>query len=550
VLPSTSDYALRAILVLARTPAGQPVPADELARQISAPAGSLFAPLHALAQAGIVARQEGADGFRLAVPADGLVLARIVDCFEEGPPEPCPPGTVKCDPLRPCALHDGWPKLVAARRQMLSSTTVADLLAGGRTAHVAPLAAALTPAPASSRSSTIAWRSAMRGAPLPFASSTSYAETQIMSLPIDHHARHSFARFIAMFILTLAALLVALSITACAPVDAAAADDRGGVPIRAANTEIVGEEVAVLTEAPNVPPPITRRHATKVIVNLAVIEKTMQLADGVDYTMWTFGGSVPGSFIRVREGDQVELRLTNDKSSTVPHNIDLHAVTGPGGGAKSSLTMPGGESVFTFAALNPGLYVYHCATSPIPMHMANGMYGMILVEPKQGMSKVDREYYVMQSEFYTSGKFGEKGHQALDMEKGIDERPTYVVFNGSVGSLSGDKALQATVGERVRLFVGDAGPNLTSSFHVIGEVFDNVYQEGGTLPSQHNVQTTLIPSGGSTIVEFGVEQAGDLILVDHSIFRAANKGAMGMLHVSGAKNANIFAAIKGLPGGH
>ena len=136
------------------------------------------------------------------------------------------------------------------------------------------------------------------------------------------------------------------------------------------------------------------------------------------------------------------------------------------------------------------------------------------------------------------------------MDKGVDEKPTYVVFNGSVDALTGDKALKAKAGERVRIFLGNAGPNLTSSFHVIGEVFDNVYQEGGTLPSQHNVQTTLIPAGGSTIVEFGVEQAGDLILVDHSIFRAMNKGAMGMLHVSGAQNGNIFAAIKGLPGGH
>jgi nitrite reductase (NO-forming) len=224
-------------------------------------------------------------------------------------------------------------------------------------------------------------------------------------------------------------------------------------------------------------------------------------------------------------------------------------VTGPGGGAKSSLTIPGGESVFTFAALNPGLYVYHCATAPVPMHIANGMYGMILVEPKAGLPKVDREFYVMQSEFYTHGKFGDKGLQTLDMEKGVDERPTYVVFNGAVGSLTGDKALQAKVGERVRLFVGNGGPNLVSSFHVIGEVFDNVYTEGGTSASQHNVQTTLVPAGGSAIVEFGVEKPGDLILVDHSIFRAFNKGALGMLHVSGEDNAKVFASLKGIAGG-
>ena len=317
------------------------------------------------------------------------------------------------------------------------------------------------------------------------------------------------------------------------------------IPIRFPSEEIVGQETAILTDAPNVPAPITRDHATKVIVNLDIVEKKMRLADGVEYTMWTFGGSVPGKFIRVREGDLVELHLKNESSSTMPHNIDLHAVTGPGGGAKTSLTMPGQESIFTFTAMNPGLFVYHCATSPVPMHMANGMYGMILVEPKAGLARVDHEYYVMQSEFYTKGDFGAKGVQELDMDKGVDEKPTYVVFNGSVDALTGDKALKAKAGDRVRIFIGDAGPNLTSSFHVIGEVFDNVYVEGGTV-AQHNVQTTLIPAGGSSIVEFGVENPGDLILVDHSIFRAFNKGTLGMIKVEGAENKKVFAAIKGL----
>ncbi len=315
--------------------------------------------------------------------------------------------------------------------------------------------------------------------------------------------------------------------------------------LRTASDKIVGEEVAVLTEAPNVPPPIKRTHATKVIVNLEMTEKAMRLADGVEYTMWTFGGSVPGKFIRVRQGDLVELRLTNHSSSTMPHNIDLHAVTGPGGGAEASLTMPGGESVFTFTALNPGLFVYHCATSPVPMHIANGMYGLILVEPKEGLQPVDKEFYIMQSEFYTKGKFGEPGLQTLDMEKGIDERPTYVVFNGSVGALTGEKSLKTNVGDRIRLFVGNAGPNLTSSFHAIGEIFDNVYTEGGSV-AQHNVQTTLIPAGGSTIVEFAAENAGNLVLVDHSIFRAFNKGTLGLIAVNGAPDKKVFAAVKGM----
>ena len=372
-----------------------------------------------------------------------------------------------------------------------------------------------------------------------------------MSLHLHRSLRPSLFQSALALFFALLALLITVGLAGCraADADAAVAGNRAVVPVRAPSEEIVGQEVAVLTHAPNVPPAITRNHATKVIVNIDVIEKTMRLADSVTYNMWTFGGEVPGTFIRVREGDLVELHLKNDKTSSMPHNIDLHAVTGPGGGAKSSMTLPGGESVFTFSALNPGLYVYHCATMPIPMHMANGMYGMILVEPKAGLPKVDREFYVMQSEFYTKGKFGEHGLQQFDMDKGLDERPTYVVLNGSVGALTGEHALQAKVGERVRLFVGDAGPNLTSSFHVIGEVFDNVYQEGGTVASQHNVQTTLIPAGGATIVEFGVEKPGDLIMVDHSIFRAMNKGAMGMIHVSGEDNPKVFAVVKGLVGG-
>lgn len=317
-------------------------------------------------------------------------------------------------------------------------------------------------------------------------------------------------------------------------------------PVKAGTSKIIdpeakGEEIAVLTQAPHVPPPITRKFPTKVIVNLEVREVTKRLADGVEYLFWTFGGDVPGSFIRIREGDQVEFHLNNHQDSKMPHNIDLHAVTGPGGGAASSFTAPGHSSQFSFKAINPGLYVYHCATAPVGMHVANGMYGLILVEPKEGLPPVDREYYVMQGDFYTVGKYAEEGLQPFDMNKAIDEKPTYVVFNGAVGALVGDKAISAKVGERVRLFVGNGGPNLVSSFHVIGEIFDNVYQEGGVLASQKQVQTTMIPAGGSAIVDFKVEVPGTYILVDHSLFRAFNKGAIGMLKVDGPANQIVYS---------
>ena len=298
---------------------------------------------------------------------------------------------------------------------------------------------------------------------------------------------------------------------------------------------------AKLTQAPYVPPPITRDHPAKVKIELEVRELVGKLSDGVEYTFWTFGGDVPGEFIRIREGDEVEFHLHNHPSSKLPHNIDLHAVTGPGGGAVSSFTTPGHTSVFNFKAMNPGLFVYHCATAPVGLHIANGMYGLILVEPEEGLPQVDREYYVMQSEFYTEGKYGEKRYQPFSMEKALDENPDYVVFNGSVGSMVGDKALQANVGETVRLFIGNGGPNLVSSFHVIGEIFDVVYQEGGTKIKQNNVQTTLVPAGGSAIVEFKVDVPGEFILVDHSIFRAFNKGALGKIAVAGKENEEIYS---------
>src|SRR5215472_12444037 len=330
---------------------------------------------------------------------------------------------------------------------------------------------------------------------------------------------------------------LALCLVAGKPIVAAPAVD---APTSAAKMAAVeGQETAVLGVAPHVPPPLKRNHPTKVIVNLEVLEVTKHLAEGVDYVFWTFGGDVPGRFIRIREGDEVEFHLNNHQDNKMPHNIDLHAVTGPGGGAASSFTAPGHSSQFSFKALQPGLFIYHCATAPVGMHVGNGMYGLILVEPKGGLPPVDREFYVMQGEFYTMGGYGEEGLQGFDMNKATDERPPYVVFNGAVGSLVGDKALTAKVGQRVRLYVGNGGPNLTSSFHVIGEILETVYQEGGTVPT-HNVQTTSIPAGGAAMVEFKVEVPGTYVLVDHALFRSFNKGTLGMLKVDGPQNQIVY----------
>ena len=354
--------------------------------------------------------------------------------------------------------------------------------------------------------------------------------------------------FTAASLLATAAILVAsITLTACNKAEAP------GVPVAAPPASGAtgsakgdfgapqGEPIkAVLTSPPNVPPATGRKAPAKVIVELEVREVEMEISEGVKYTFWTFGGTVPGSFIRVRQGDTVEFHLKNHPDSKMPHNIDLHGVTGPGGGAASSFTAPGHESQFTFKALNAGLYVYHCATAPVGMHVANGMYGLILIEPPEGLTAVDHEYYVMQGDFYTTGKYREKGLQPFDMQKAIDERPTYVLFNGAESSLIGDKALKAKVGQNVRLFVGNGGPNLVSSFHVIGEIFDRVWFEGGS-KSQENVQTTLVPAGGAVIAEFHTEVPGTYVIVDHSLFRAFNKGALGMLKIEGPENKAIYS---------
>jgi|DewCreStandDraft_1066081.scaffolds.fasta_scaffold00011_113 nitrite reductase (NO-forming) len=293
---------------------------------------------------------------------------------------------------------------------------------------------------------------------------------------------------------------------------------------------------------PQVAPPITRSEPAFVKYEIETKEVTALLDDGVAYTFWTFGGTVPGPMLRVREGDTVEIVLKNSAESKVTHSIDLHAVTGPGGGAKVMQVPPGGQASFRFKALNPGVYVYHCATPMVAHHIANGMYGLIVVEPAGGLPKVDREYYVMQGDFYLQGQRGQQGLHDFAMAKMLDERPDYVLFNGSVGGLTKESPLKARVGETVRIFFGVGGPNLTSSFHVIGEIFDRVYPEGAT-EALRNVQTTLVPAGGATIVEFKVEVPGTYVLVDHSLGRL-EKGAAAYLEVEGPENPEVFQPVQ------
>ncbi len=294
--------------------------------------------------------------------------------------------------------------------------------------------------------------------------------------------------------------------------------------------------------ADDLPGALKRKTAKTVEIKLEATEVVSDIAAATPFHYWTFNNTVPGPFLRVRVGDTVKLTLHNDKSSSHDHSIDLHAVTGPGGGAALTTVEPGKTKTMQFKALNPGLFIYHCAAGNASTHIANGMYGLILVEPETGLSKVDKEFYVMQGELYTKGMIGERRFQDFDGQKMFDERPEYIVFNGRTSSLVDNGGIQAKVGDTVRLFVGNGGVSKISSFHIIGEIFDRVYPEASTGRPLENVQTTLIPAGGATMIEFKLDVPGDYVLVDHALTRI-DRGAWGLLHVEGKEKPELYSAV-------
>jgi nitrite reductase (NO-forming) len=295
----------------------------------------------------------------------------------------------------------------------------------------------------------------------------------------------------------------------------------------------------VIRDAADLPGPLARRGPATVKVDLETVEVTGQLADGSTYHYWTFNGKVPGPMVRVRVGDTVEVRMKNADDSVMMHNVDFHAVTGPGGGGAATMAAPGETKGFTFKALAPGLYVYHCATPMVAQHIANGMYGMILVEPEEGLSKVDREFYVMQGEIYTEQAHGTDGTLTESLDKLLAEQPEYYVFNGAADALI-KKPLKAKTGETVRVFFGVGGPNKTSSFHVIGEIFDKAYPLASiTSAPMTDVQTITVPPGGAAVTEFKLDVPGRFVLVDHALSRM-ERGLKGLLVVEGPERTELF----------
>ena len=296
----------------------------------------------------------------------------------------------------------------------------------------------------------------------------------------------------------------------------------------------------VARDPADVPPPITRTAPTTVQVTLTAKEVVAELADGTTYAFWTFDGTVPGPLVRVMEGDTIEFTLINDLSSVNGHNIDFHAVNGPGGGAEVTNVAPGETATFTWKALHAGAFVYHCAFPPPMHHIAQGMYGAIVVEPVGGLPPVDREFYIMQGDWYTAGRLGNQGHQTFSNEKALAELPEYYTFNGHVQALTELYPLQAETGETVRVFFGVGGPNKGSNFHIIGEVFDRVYS-GSDETFTANEEAWYVPPGSVSTFEMFLDVPGSYTIVDHALYRV-QKGAVGVLQVSGDPDPTVFDA--------
>ncbi|MDP6387921.1 MAG: multicopper oxidase domain-containing protein [Candidatus Pacebacteria bacterium] len=331
---------------------------------------------------------------------------------------------------------------------------------------------------------------------------------------------------------------------------------------------VVGiDEIA--RRADDLPPPIERDYSERVKIELEVISEIAEFDNGKTFEYWTYNRRVPGPFVRVRQGDIVEVQLTHIpkdspmkghshdlsrvrsnpqdvhiKAGQGEHSVDFHAALGFMGGAELIKVAPGETKSFEFKTTRPGIYIYHCGSSHVPTHLARGMYGMILVEPEGGLPKVDKEYYVMQGELYTKGDFEDKGFQELSKKKLLREQPEYYIFNGRIGALKGDRALTSNTGETVRIFFGNSGQKI-SSFHIIGEIFDSVYTQGDlTSPPLKNVQTTLIPAGGAVVVEKTTEVPGVLHLVSHTLAKAIDRGAIGELIVSKEDRPDLIKTLE------
>ena len=298
----------------------------------------------------------------------------------------------------------------------------------------------------------------------------------------------------------------------------------------------------VAADPTDIPGPITRSEPATVDVTLRPEEVTAEIEDGVTFDFMTYNGQVPGPFVRVRQGDTVNVTFENPEENVMPHNVDFHAAAGPGGGAEATMTSPGETAKLSFQATYPGAYIYHCAVPNLDMHISAGMFGIILVEPPEGMPAVDHEVYLGQMEIYTDRPAGEAGHHRFDVPSMIREDPSYVVMNGEKYAIGGrHDPMNVKTGETVRVYFVTGGPNLTSSFHPIGSVWEEFWPQGSlSTPAQTHIQTWPVAPGSTAIATMNSPVPGDFKLVDHSLTRVARKGCMAVVHADGPEDPAIF----------
>jgi nitrite reductase (NO-forming) len=299
----------------------------------------------------------------------------------------------------------------------------------------------------------------------------------------------------------------------------------------------------IAADPTDIPSPIDRSEPKTIEVEMTTREAVAEIEDGVTFDYMTFDGQVPGPMIRARVGDTIDLTLTNAESNSMPHNIDLHAVRGPGGGAEATMVAPGESTRIRFKLTYPGAFIYHCAVANVDYHISAGMFGMILVEPEDGLPEVDHEFYLGQHEVYTEGETGAEGHHKFDFGAMAREDPTYVLINGEKYAITPDNygGMAVDTGETARVFHCVGGPNLASSFHPIGSVWDEVYPQGTIQSDPHrNVQTTPVQPGSCTIGTMHYPVPGPIKIVDHALSRVARKGALAVIDVQGEENTEIF----------
>ncbi len=303
-----------------------------------------------------------------------------------------------------------------------------------------------------------------------------------------------------------------------------------------------GDAERVAADPTDVPAPIRRSTSKHHDVTLTVEEVTAEIEPGVTFDYMTFDGRIPGPMIRVRQGDTVSFTLENAPDG-MTHNVDMHAVYGTGGGAVATTVGPGEANAERFRCEYPGAFVYHCAVPNMDYHVSAGMFGLILVEPPEGLPSVDREFYVGQHELYTDKDAGEEGHHTFDFKAMEREDPSYVLINGEKHALTADRhgAAQAEVGETVRVFMVDGGPNLTANVHPIGNVWASAYRDGALAGTgEEYVQTMAVPPGSAMVGRLDLPVPETVKLVDHALSRATRKGCLAEIAVRGDENPAVF----------